>query len=306
MCDHNSGWAADKVDSISERLGLQKTEIDGDLTGRDNIFAERYKRVSENFTLNIYALNYSSALQPYKINLPDQSYQKRGRFNALGKDVLMNQCLSDVTLYLGREGERIRNNMRHLLDDILQQAQPSPDKPVYLLSESLGSKVLRDTLYCKETDGNKTTLSAAERINTLQQSKTIFLVSNQLPLLNFSDGASGCTVHPQLMALYSLESDGLQNQVKGDLSDIFRLFRKPSKAVKGPDIVAFTDPNDLLSYPIDPTDYNDLDVMNVFVSNANTWLTLVENPLTAHTGYLDNEDVLDLISCGNSSSGQCQ
>ncbi len=55
-------------------------------------------------------------------------------------------------------------------------------------------------------------------------------------------------------------------------------------------LVAFTDPNDLLSYTLDESKYaqDGITVYNVLVSNAPTWLGLLERPDTAHLAYLSN------------------
>ena len=61
-------------------------------------------------------------------------------------------------------------------------------------------------------------------------------------------------------------------------------------------LIAFSDPNDLLSYelrePLDET------TVNVRVSNSPTWLGLFENPEAAHTGYLERDEIWRLINCG--------
>jgi hypothetical protein len=65
-------------------------------------------------------------------------------------------------------------------------------------------------------------------------------------------------------------------------------------------VVAFTDPNDLLSYRLLPARYAapDVAVADVLVSNDSTWLGLIENPVTAHLDYLANPDVGTMIACG--------
>jgi hypothetical protein len=42
----------------------------------------------------------------------------------------------------------------------------------------------------------------------------------------------------------------------------------------------------------------DVAVADVLVSNARTWLGLIENPVAAHLDYLENAEVGDLIACG--------
>jgi hypothetical protein len=47
-------------------------------------------------------------------------------------------------------------------------------------------------------------------------------------------------------------------------------------------------------------------VADVLVSNARTWLGLVENPVTAHLDYLANQEVADLIACGHPRVPSCR
>ena len=71
-------------------------------------------------------------------------------------------------------------------------------------------------------------------------------------------------------------------------------------------VVAFTDPNDLLSYILVPaTLAAPYDVVDVVLSNDTTYFGLFENPGTAHGGYLSNREAMRLIVGGNPRVG-CQ
>jgi hypothetical protein len=73
-------------------------------------------------------------------------------------------------------------------------------------------------------------------------------------------------------------------------------------------MVAFTDPNDLLSYTLPPNRYagQGLTLYNILVSNAPTYLGLLERPDLAHLDYLTNPDVSRLIACGQPTSKLCK
>src|SRR6185436_16012155 len=66
--------------------------------------------------------------------------------------------------------------------------------------------------------------------------------------------------------------------------------------------VAFSDPNDLLSYRIVPAHLSKYDehfrLINVIVSNDSTYLGFVERPDTAHCGYFWNPHVLAMRAQG--------
>lgn len=73
-------------------------------------------------------------------------------------------------------------------------------------------------------------------------------------------------------------------------------------------LVAFTDPNDLLSYTLQPEKYarEGIAVYNILVSNAPTYVGLLERPDYAHLDYLTNPDVGHLIACGQPTSALCK
>jgi len=73
-------------------------------------------------------------------------------------------------------------------------------------------------------------------------------------------------------------------------------------------LVAFTDPNDVLSYTLPPERYASerVKVFNILVSNAPTWLGLLERPDSAHLDYLKNPDVGRLMACGVPASALCK
>jgi hypothetical protein len=60
------------------------------------------------------------------------------------------------------------------------------------------------------------------------------------------------------------------------------------------DVVAFTDPNDLLSYFLqggDDTLTQHYRVADVLVSNAYTYFGIFENPVSAHVSYAEQSGV---------------
>lgn len=65
-------------------------------------------------------------------------------------------------------------------------------------------------------------------------------------------------------------------------------------------IVAFSDPNDLLSWGLHDSavQVEGAKTIDVWVSNAATWFGALENPLAAHVGYAANPAVARLIACG--------
>jgi hypothetical protein len=80
-------------------------------------------------------------------------------------------------------------------------------------------------------------------------------------------------------------------------------------------IVAFTDPNDLLSWRlrrkdlgVPRPDRRSVELTNVYMSNGEASVPgLISDPVKAHTGYFDNPTVMTLLLCGanNGAASQC-
>jgi hypothetical protein len=80
-------------------------------------------------------------------------------------------------------------------------------------------------------------------------------------------------------------------------------------------IVAFTDPNDILSWRLRPkdlevprSDRRSVKLTNVYMSNGEVSIPgLISDPVKAHTGYFDNPRVMNLLLCGasNGAVDQC-
>jgi hypothetical protein len=74
-------------------------------------------------------------------------------------------------------------------------------------------------------------------------------------------------------------------------------------------IVAFSDPNDILSWRLRPQDLKvprpdrgSVKLTNVYLSNGEFSIPYVfSDPTTAHTGYFDNPTVMQLLLCGASN-----
>jgi hypothetical protein len=69
------------------------------------------------------------------------------------------------------------------------------------------------------------------------------------------------------------------------------------------EIVALSDPNDLLSFYVSQADIADtqVNIHNVILPNSEwNWLGLFANPVTAHDGYLTNNTAMRILACGMS------
>lgn len=222
----------------------------------------------------------------------------RARLNARFKDGLIDDCLPDALIYEGAARETMQLRMREAVLQVLSGARP--DAPLVVISHSMGSKILFDTLLrmTQEPAGSAAAMLARQAV---QRMRLLVMAANQIPLLSLAEqqptadagatAATGAGIAPT--------PDSLQQLLRQ---------RRTLAAAPPLTLVAFTDPNDLLSYTLPPERYagQGVTVYNILVSNAPTYLGLLERPDTAHLDYLANPDVGRLIACGQPASKLCK
>jgi hypothetical protein len=220
----------------------------------------------------------------------------RARLNALLKERLLDDCLADAVIYAGQARAAIQARMREAV--LAATADQASSAPLLVVAESLGSKILFDTLLAMMDEESGPAAAAANRVVT--RLRTLVMDANPIPLLALAE-------QPLPAA-----SDAATLASPAAADSLHRLLQRRQQLARGGGaapllLLAFSDPNDVLSYTLAPRDYADQNVVviNILVSNANTWLGLLERPDTAHTGYLENADVGRLIACGQPASRLC-
>ncbi|NYE61930.1 hypothetical protein FHW58_003137 [Duganella sp. 1224] len=215
----------------------------------------------------------------------------RARLNARFKDGLIDDCLPDALIYQGVARDSIRQRMRAAVLQVLSAAHA--DVPLVVIAHSMGSKILFDTLLSmtEEPAGSPAAQLARQAVDRM---RFLVMAANQIPLLSLADQqVPGATLAaaPDSLQLLLRQRQASQRRVPGGNLTV----------------VAFTDPNDLLSYTLEESKYaqQGVTVYNILVSNAPTWLGLLERPDTAHLEYLSNPDVGRLIACGQPISRRC-
>jgi hypothetical protein len=172
--------------------------------------------------------------------------------------------------------------------------------PLFLVSESLGSKVLADALACEPNVGSQAVQSA------LESTTHFFLGANQIPILNSGYLPTGCETTPLAKSLMTLvasskEISSLQmlvEKIRAQKRRARRSLRGEGAAIRPLKVIAFTDPNDIFSYELREKDILFEEPINIIVSNTATWFGVIEDPLAAHDGYRLNKRVVDYIACG--------
>lgn len=269
-------------------------------------------------------------------NPPGQFKLQRASVNRDLKSGLLNDCLVDAVVYSGPNGHPIRKAMRQAVCEALGgtmgsagcDVQPGRStQTLVFISESLGSKMLFDAIVTIWDEAQSRGGDAQQRVAAaLASTRMMFMVSNQVPLLDtagvFVDEDRPPPppgVAPPAAAAPARRLDAAAPSALSALSQARTMAAirpppppaapgmapapPPAPPTTGPlALVAFSDPNDLLSYHLVPSqlDGNDSDFrfVNVAVSNDVTYFGLLERPDTAHCGYAWNAAVLGLLIQG--------
>ncbi|MEO5881700.1 MAG: hypothetical protein ABIQ06_04740 [Caldimonas sp.] len=257
-------------------------------------------------TIRFYGLVWSGMTKPLKDQLlydstgiandcssaePGTCKPVRAALNGKFKDSLLNDCLADALAYQGKSSVPIRDAMVTALTQVVLEQDST--EPLVVVSASLGSKIVFDALSqmsgSKGPNGHVLTRRALDQIE--RRLAIVFMEANQLPILSLADQDIR-----QIDASTSSASP-----VVGLLKPLEQLARARSSRQSELSVVAFTDPNDLLSYRLFGSRFVGLDrirIADVVVSNSPTLAGQLENPSAAHLGYARNKDVARMIACG--------
>ena len=254
-------------------------------------------------------LAYDMTGEPTDCSVAGECKPKRAKLNGQFKDGLLDDCLADVLIYQGISRRAIRDKMVGAITQVVEQsdvqARADGTEPgaLVLVAASLGSKMSFDAL-AEMVDRSSPARHKAAGETAVRRLGLIFMEANQLPILGLADQEIESAAARSLAAPPAPE-DSLQR--------ILRLKSGPQLnaatiSLTGVTLVAFTDPNDLLSYRLQPSRYAvpGVAVADVLVSNDTTYFGLLERPDTAHTSYGANPAVTSLISCGRPKSALCK
>lgn len=163
----------------------------------------------------------------------------------------------------------------------------------FFVTHSLGSRITLDTIqkFARASRGEDKD-PRLESVGRVVRDKefSVFMLANQLPLLQMGRDIPD---NRQPQATYCGDNAPLARQ----------------RVMKKMNIVAFSDPNDILSYPV-PLDFTERNIdRRICPSVSNISLNVAPqkdffdavsfaNPVQAHKGYLEDERVIDLIAEG--------
>jgi hypothetical protein len=314
MCTHTASWASGAIGTIAGVIDSHYGGKPSALAGAPNRIevidqTEKIGGGTVRFHALVWSpltadlkqqLAYDNTGSPTDCSRDAECKPKRALFNGKLKDRLLNDCLSDAMIYEGDSHPVMQQALVETLAYVLEQSEASgASGPLVVVAESLGSKMLFDALTAMLEP------SAPPRLHALGQHAAnrlalVFMAANQLPILGLAEQKIAMPVGAARVA----QMDALQRFLALRRSQVTPRGQAFSKLA----VVAFTDPNDLLSYRLLPSRYAgpDVAVADVLVSNAPTWFGLLEDPFAAHLDYLRNKDVGSLIACGWPRSDKCR
>lgn len=162
----------------------------------------------------------------------------------------------------------------------------------FFITHSLGSRITIDTVQNFANLNDKQAMPMHNVVTRILHDKnfTVFMMANQLPLLQ--------------MGRNPPEVAGQNDQYCAPAA-----LKAGKRLLKRMNIVAFSDPNDILSYPV-PLDFAAQEIdSRICPSITNISLNVADqknlfdtvsfaNPLTAHSGYMEDDRVISLIARG--------
>lgn len=323
---HHPGYSGRTVANLTGALGLNVVSpqiksvdlIHPDFPGESigTFTAQRFTDDAGERELVVYELTWSRISDHARANLRFDGSQihtrHRAPLNQLGK-TFVNDVLVDPLVYVGVGRDKILGAVRQGMcwaystdwdgfpgaplpcrQDDPQYGSRLPMDHFFFVTHSLGSRIVLDALETSAegiyaqmgSDAQTSPFLTDLRDHTV----TVFMLANQLPLLQA--GFPPVPVTGQIAAYCTPDGPFYARRI-----------------VTRTRVIAFSDPNDLLSYPI-PDDFvqDGIDsrlcptVVNMSLNIARVSRVLARdgfaNPLTAHTGYNDDERVVGLITGG--------
>ncbi len=332
---HKPGYSTRLQESLAKKLGLNvasrlpkefklKSPEQND-KGIGTLWVNRYQNQDSSKEMLFYELTWSEITQEQRDLLAYDSSKiyayKRAEFNQSVKKFL-NDTIPDPLIYLSKDRVFILDSLKQAdcwmlgyswdslpqnSSEICKISRPEQlanleHEKIIFITHSLGSKILIDSFedILAELELAKERLPEKSKplIKDMQDNRfLVFMMANQLPILQIGDDA------PKVVGQYD---DYCLPSGK----------KYASRAFAGVDIVAFSDPNDILSYDIPPKFVDKyLDsrmcptVTNVSINVAKEASVLgfgFVNPMTAHVDYDEDPTIVDIFANGSLPSSQNQ
>jgi hypothetical protein len=274
---------------------------------RDTGLVYRFDLAGPNRQVTFMYLRWSTLTNELKKALDEKDHPQRAFLNNWAKN-FERQYLSDVVLYGGRYRDVLRPIVERALCVFVEgtpdQTDPrvcdggEPNIPTAIITHSLAGYMLMDAksdiYHPPMMQPLPEERSAAVKVgHYLDQ---IFMLANQLKMLELSTRTSegeASQVVERFRATWE-KTHSTRRRMEGELSSR--------------QILAISDPNDILSWEVTKTEFAfpRITAANIYLgttgeifglSGAPIW-GVAASPFSAHTNYLLDDDVMDIIACG--------
>ena len=304
MGHHSPGYSQPVMQGIAARLNLNNTGSSRRIIIRKE--SHDYGEInianysgSEGEKVRAYELTWSATTDALKTRqfASDATYASdRVLVNRQLKAQLIDDALADPVLYIGRYRNHMQFPIMRATEAILHDYQPQDE--LAIITESLGSYMCYDTLLKMsrgESIMGEKDYSAAVVQDLIGHTNYVYMFANQLPLLELSEVSNPLPLrHESATAVKALAEIRRQNKPRVRLQQ--------PQAPFALHLVAFSDPNDLLSYPLDKSSISGSTIAysNVTVSvERSAILGVFAWPMTAHTGHDKSKVVMDSLAFGH-------
>lgn len=232
----------------------------------------------------------------------------------------MQTHLADVVLYGGTYREVMRPVVEQALCYFVGGSIPDVSKPqtckggiadeeTVLITHSLGGYILMDAFAdlraahpsVRPSSLRSAALGTDAAAKVLARADLLFMLANQLALLDLTT----LTQYPPPPAPPTSAATTKKLESRGILNAVLQYWpSQRNNSFPLHQIVAISDPNDILSYKVSSRDIpgplaeKNVVVANVYLGVARNWFDLLAWPPAAHLNYLTNNDVMDIITCG--------
>jgi hypothetical protein len=245
----------------------------------------------------------------------------------------MRDKLTDVVLYVGAYRDQvIRPSIEAGLCRFID-GSPGPNgacfggdasTPTAVVTHSLGGYMLMDAINDAAgvhlPDGTLSPDTAGTKL--AKATRYVYMMANQLPLLDLStvetyptnaDAPPPSSAPPSAVPPYN--PPPIERSILRFARQLHNAqaagHEKTMAAAHEIQVVAFSDPNDILSYLVSPdaldTGPSYAYLTNVYRGNGEFSIPLLfSDPEKAHTGYFENRVVLDLLVCGMKNGAVAQ
>jgi len=223
---------------------------------------------------------------------------KGALFNRGVKNALLDWGFTDAVLSVSQMRSLLLEGIRELVLKSVNvdsngnragSTGPYPNQEFIIISHSLGSYLILSALDYKLPDpdsaSNQPWKLSFEKV--MNQTSRVYFFANQIRLLDLAnlEPSAGENMIDHLKAWRQYRCQFLLSHTDGPPPDSIP-----------PQIVAWNDPSDLLSWTVPELnkDLNDL-VVNLPVKNSIHWFWLIEDPIAAHENYATNHHVISAM-----------